>query len=130
MTESDPSRSLAPHSCGDAKSALPTASMVGSVLGLRTKPMRRREFISRERIEADIARPFTAATRCPSLRAPWRRMILNPRLGAHVLCFELSDERSETRWERCRECVRPVRHEAALGCCGGHEAAFPLLLGC
>ena len=44
----DPSRSLAPHSCGDAKSALPTASRVGSVLGLRTKPMRRREFISRE----------------------------------------------------------------------------------
>jgi hypothetical protein len=41
-------------------------------------------------------------------------MILDPRLGAHVLCFELSDERSETRWERCRECVRPVRHEAAL----------------
>jgi hypothetical protein len=73
-------------------------------------------------------------------------MILDPRLGAHVLCFELSDERSETRWERCRECVRPVHHEAALGCCGsgfplllgcGHEAAlgccgsrFPLLLGC
>ena len=77
--------------------------------------MRRREFISRERIEADIARPFTAAARCPSLCArPWRRMILDPRLGAHVLCFELSDERSETRWERCRECVRPVRHEAAL----------------
>jgi len=48
-------------------------------------------------------------------------MILDPRLGAHVLCFELSDERSETRWERCRECVRPVRYEAALGslgCCG------------
>ena len=44
----DPSRSLAPHSCGDAKSALPTASRVESVLGLRTKPMRRREFISRE----------------------------------------------------------------------------------
>jgi hypothetical protein len=37
---------------------------------------------------------------------------------AHALCFELSDERSETRWERCRECVSPVRHEAALGCCG------------
>ena len=30
---------------------------------------------------------FTAAARCPSLcaRAPWRRMILDPRLGAHVL---------------------------------------------
>jgi hypothetical protein len=61
-------------------------------------------------------------------------MILDPRLGAHALCFELSDERSETRWERCRECVvlelevaRPVRHEAALGCCGSR---FPLLLGC
>jgi hypothetical protein len=36
-------------------------------------------------------------------RAPWRRMIFDPRLGAHILCFELSDERSETRWERCRE---------------------------
>ena len=66
-------------------------------------------------------------------------MILDPRLGAHVLCFELSDELSETRWERSRERVRPVRHEAALGCCGSrfHEAAlgcggsrFPLLLGC
>src|SRR3989442_15257390 len=74
-------------------------------------------------------------------------MILDPRLGAHVLCFELSGERGETRWERCRECVRPVRHGGALGCCGsrfplllgccGHEAAlgccgsrFPLLLGC
>jgi hypothetical protein len=32
--------------------------------------------------------------------APWRRMILDPRLGAHVLFFELSDERSETRRER------------------------------
>jgi hypothetical protein len=57
------------------------------------------------------------------VRAPWRRMILDPRLGAHLLCFELSDERSETRWERCRECVfvlelEAVRHEAALGCCG------------
>jgi hypothetical protein len=63
--------------------------------------------------------------RCPvsfTVRAPWRRMILDPRLGAHLLCFELSDGRSETRWERCRECVfvfeleatRPVRHEAAL----------------
>jgi hypothetical protein len=64
----------------------------------------------------DIARPFTAVARCPSLcaRAPWRRMILDPRLGAHVLCFELSDEPSETRWERRREC--PVSHEAALGC--------------
>jgi hypothetical protein len=54
-------------------------------------------------------------------------MTLDPRLGAHALCFELSDERSETRWERCRECVSPVRHEAALGCCGSR---FPLLLGC
>jgi hypothetical protein len=53
-------------------------------------------------------------------------MILDPRLGAHGLFFELSDERSETRWGRCRECgfvlelreARPVRHEAALGCCG------------
>jgi hypothetical protein len=56
-------------------------------------------------------------------------MILDPRLGAHVLCFELSDERTETRWERCRECLRPVRHEAALGCCGSrfHEAALGLL---
>jgi hypothetical protein len=91
---------------------------------LTTKPMRRREFINR----IDIARPFNAAARCPHVRARSRRMILDPRLGAHVLCFELSDERSETRWERCRECVRPVRHEAALGCfCGSR---FPLLLGC
>jgi hypothetical protein len=50
-------------------------------------------------------------------------MILDPRLGAHLLWFELSDERSETRLERCRECVfvlelEAVRHEAALGCCG------------
>jgi hypothetical protein len=71
--------------------------------------------------------------RCPvsfTVRASCRRMILDPRLGAHVLCFELSDERSETRWGRCRECVRPVRHEAtlgSLGCCGSR---FPLLLGC
>ena len=38
--------------------------------------------------------------RCPvsfTTRAPWRRMILDPLLGAHVLCFELSDECSETR---------------------------------
>jgi hypothetical protein len=71
--------------------------------------------------------------RCPvsfTVRAPWRRMILDPRLGAHVLCFELSDERSETRWERCRECVRPVRHEAALGSLGCCGSRFPLLLGC
>jgi hypothetical protein len=64
----DPSRPLALHSCRDAKSALPTAS-IGRALGLRTKPMRRREFISRERIEAEIARPFTAAVRCLSLCA-------------------------------------------------------------
>jgi hypothetical protein len=61
-----------------------------------------------------------------SARAPWRRMILDPRLGAHVLCFELNDEPSETRWERRRE-WRPVSHEAALGCCGSR---FPLVLGC
>jgi hypothetical protein len=53
-------------------------------------------------------------------------MILDPRLGAHVLCFELNDEPSETRWERRRE-WRPVSHEAALGCCGSR---FPLVLGC
>jgi hypothetical protein len=57
-------------------------------------------------------------------------MILDPRLGAHVLCFELSDERSETRWERCRECARPVRYEAALGSLGCCGSRFPLLLGC
>src|SRR5262252_2977285 len=30
-------------------------------------------------------------------RAPCRRMILDPRLGGQLLCFELSDECSETR---------------------------------
>ena len=76
---------------------------------------------------------FQRASRCPlsrTTRAPCRRTILDPRLGAHVLCFELSDERSETRWERCRECARPVRYEAALGSLGCCGSRFPLLLGC
>src|SRR5262249_59921683 len=77
---------------------------------------------------------FQGASRCPlsrTTRAPRRRTILDPRLGAHVLCFELSDECSETRRERRRECIFVLALEAApnpvilLGCCG-HQAA----LGC
>src|SRR5215470_8988325 len=62
-------------------------------------------------------------------------------LGAHVLCFELSDECGETRRERRCECIFELALEAApnpvilLGYCG-REAALgrcgsrvPLLLG-
>jgi hypothetical protein len=54
----------------------------------------------RYRIKADIRAAIHC--RCPvsfTVRHPLR-MILDPRLGAHVLFFELSDERSETRRER------------------------------
>jgi hypothetical protein len=64
----------------------------------------------RDQTKADIH------CRCPvsfTTRAPGRRMILDPRLGAHVLCFELSDECSETRWERRRECIFVLELEAA-----------------
>ena len=56
-----------------------------------------RKSISRKGIKADIARPFTAAARRPSRRA--RAGTDDPRsaLGAHGLCFELSDECGETR---------------------------------
>src|SRR4029434_8423074 len=67
-----------------------------------------------------IAGPLSLHCTCP------RSMMLDPRLGAHVLCFELSDECSETRWERHRECIFVLELEAAPnrgGCCGSPRPA-------
>src|SRR5262245_41543535 len=65
---------------------------------LATSAQRRVQMPQRQRqCQQDEAPPGRPTVRSTTSRAPWRSMILDPLLGAHGLCFELSDECSETR---------------------------------